>query len=247
MIHENQMNVVVKVTTEPKPEELKIGKVTHFKNITRSVRKASLITKGLMKTEYELFDTKSPDAQYTQKVVFFEIANFPDDEDSSSEQINDFISAICIMRNQMKAKKNTLKLFAHDNGGGVNGAAVFIALYELLQKVDENVNEHNQPKNLAEKVNIFQVVNKLRTDRVMMVSTFSKYQLLHLCLAEYGKNKDHFDSLKPKKSSLNSARRLEDDAGTVSTRRQVVRRRDREDDIFDTYSEDEDDSEYLIE
>ena len=49
-----------------------------------------------------------------------------------------------MMRNQIKARKNILKLFAHDNEGGVSGAAVFIALYELLQKVDENVNEHNQ-------------------------------------------------------------------------------------------------------
>ena len=243
IIHENLINVVVRLTSEPSTIPLQEGKVTHFRDLTRKVVKRSQLMENLVSTRYELFDVSSPDAQYMHKVHFFEILNFPREGVSSIEETNSLLSALCLIRNLLKQKNNSLKLLVHDDEAGVSGGAVFVALYDLLQKIDENVNENHQPKKSAEALSIFQVVDGLRKDRVMMVNTFHIYKLLYFCLSQYGKNKEHFDNLKPKPSATTSQRRVAEAGQTNASRpRRVVRRKDEPEDIFDSYSLSSEDS-----
>ena len=88
-----------------------------------------------------------------------------------------------------------------DDDAGVSGAALFLALYEMLEKVDACLDENNRVKTSADDINVFDVVNRLRKDRMNMVNTLSAYQFLHLCVVEYCQNKIIFDEMEPK--SLN--------------------------------------------
>ena len=158
MIHENLINVVVRVTSEPTTNPMKEGKVTHFHDLTRKVVKRSQLMENLVSTRYELFDISSSDAQYMNKVQFFEILKFPTEGVSSIEETNSLLSAFCLIRNLLKQKNNSLKLLVHDDEAGVSGSALFVALYDLLQNVDENVNENNQPKTVE--IKPFQFLSK---------------------------------------------------------------------------------------
>ena len=84
-----------------------------------------------------------------------------------------------------------------DDDAGVSGAALFLALYEILEKVDACLDENNLVKPSADDINVFDVVNRLRKDRMNMVDTLSAYQFLHLCLVEYCQNKIFFDKMEP--------------------------------------------------
>ena len=89
-----------------------------------------------------------------------------------------------------------------DDDAGVSGAALFLALYEILENVDACLDENNLVKPSADDVDVFDVVNRLRKDRMNMVDTLSAYQFLHLCLVEYCQNKTVFDKMERK--SLNA-------------------------------------------
>ena len=124
---------------------------------------------------------------------------------------------------------------AYDDEAGVSGASLFVALYEILQNVDGSVNEFNQLKKSAEDVSVFEVVNGLRKDRMMVINTFSAYKFLHLCLMEYGPNKKSFDAIQSKHVNT---RNLQNDKKIVQKKRTT------EENILDTYSLDS--VEYLL-
>ena len=50
-------------------------------------------------------------------------------------------------------------------------------------------------------LNIFEKINDLRKDRAYMVNTYENYKLIFLCLDNYGKEKEFFDTIVSKASS----------------------------------------------
>jgi hypothetical protein len=93
----------------------------------------------------------------------------------------------------MNVEKDSLKLVAHDGDGGVSGASVFVALYDLLQRVDESLpcdNTSNGKWSVDEntQLDVFTAVNTLRRERASMVNNYANYKLLFMCLEHYGRN-----------------------------------------------------------
>ena len=100
----------------------------------------------------------------------------------------------------MKLGKDSLRIMTHDSHGGISGAAVFMVLYDLLQRVDDAFTSNNQikksmSKDDSEKINVFNAVNELRKDRAKMVNSYANYKLIFMCLNHYGKNKSSFDNI----------------------------------------------------
>ena len=116
----------------------------------------------------------------------------------------------------MKVGYSAIKVFAHDSYGGVRGSAAFLALYDLLQKIDESYTENNKLKRSGEKIDVFSTVTRLRTDRSGMVDTYEAYKLLYLCLAYYGPNRSALKALAPLKFPAKRTRCLNNDAPNLA-------------------------------
>ena len=107
----------------------------------------------------------------------------------------------------MKLGKDSLTVMTYVDEGGISGASVFVALYDLLQKVDESFSpsNHQLKKSMSTpetpNLNIFEKVNDLRKDRAYMVNTYENYKLIFLCLDNYGKEKEFFDTIVSKAST----------------------------------------------
>ena len=83
-------------------------------------------------------------------------------------------------------------------------SALFVALYDLFQQFDDNLTDDGQIKKYDPYLNAFDVVNRLRKDRAKMVKDHETYKLLHLCLSNYGANRDFFNDLPRMKTSKRS-------------------------------------------
>lgn len=78
------------------------------------------------------------------------------------------------------------------SSAGVGRTGTFIALWILIDKIK---NEH--------KVNVREVVAKLREQRVQMVQTFVQYEYLYRCLMVITEDHAVFNIFKTMKSFLN--------------------------------------------
>ena len=226
MIHEQKVHVVISLHRGFGTNKLMLGKVDSFQNMTRKTVKKIQVSDTMCVYIYELFDATSVETQYKTQVLFFEIFSFPRNSDFDIEDAKNLLSNISSIRKQIKAKNNALKMLVYDDEAGVSGASLFVALYEILENVDGSVNEENKLKKSAEDVNVFDVVNGLRKDRMEMINTFSAYKFLHLCLMEYGPNKKTFDAIQSK--HLNTS-------NLPSDKKVVQKRVATKQDILDTY------------
>ena len=235
MIHEQRVHVVISLHRGKGTNKLILDKVDSFHNMTRKTVKKIQVSDTMCVYIYELFNTTSVETQYKTQVLFFEIFNFPRNNDFDVEDARNLLSNISSIRKQIKAKNNRLKMMVYDDEAGACGASLFVALYDMLENVDGSMNEESQLKKSAEDVKVFDVVNGLRKDRMMMVNTFSAYKFLHLCLMEYGPNKKTYDAVQSKQ--LNTS--------NLSKDKKIVLKKDPPgDDILDTYSLDS--VEYLL-
>ena len=192
MLHENLIDIIVHIKNKKDAKIPKIDKDRHFGKMRRKINSRAKLNRSLSQTEMELFNTTS-DVQYTHKITLFDLINWPTRELTTSEETKDLLSAICLIRKHMGVEKDSLKLVAHDGDGGVSGASVFVALYDLLQRVDESLpcdNTSNGKCSVDEntQLNVVTAVNTLRRDRASMVNNYANYKLLFMCLEHYGRN-----------------------------------------------------------
>ena len=180
---------------------MKVGRVDSFDHMKRKTIMKMPMSETLVAYRYELFDTTSSYTQYKTNVTFFEMAEVKWDYATSSGYTRNFVSDITLIRKHLTKKINALKILITDDDAGVSGTALFLALYEMLEKVDACLDENTRLKTSADDINVFDVVNRLRKDRMNMVDTLSAYQFLPFCLVEYCQNKTIFDGMEPK--SLN--------------------------------------------
>ena len=242
MLHENKVDIELIISFAGNTKALATGKVYHTGNLSRRVLTATQIFQNLIMTEIEFFDTTSSNTQYKHPMTMFEIACWPTDELTDAKEANAILEAICMIRKYVKGDSNNIRIMVHDSDGGIAGAACIIALYHLLQAVDESLNEKNEIKRSASDVEVFREVNKLRYLRANMVDKFSGYKMLYQCLSWYGQNKAHFDQLKTK-SQKTSKKKRRNDANTNPSKRTVVnnkRRNNFPDEVYFTEENEED-------
>ena len=70
---------------------------------------------------------------------------------------------MCVIRNDMSLKKSSLAVLVTDFRGGIGAGAAFLVLYEAMQEVDEAFTNDNQLKKFVPEIDIFAMVNRLRS------------------------------------------------------------------------------------
>jgi hypothetical protein len=119
----------------------------------------------------------------------------------------------------MKLDESSIKVLIHDSQGGISSSAAFLALYSLLQKIDESFTETNQLKSSTKNIDVFSTVNRLRKDRAGMCNSYETYKMLYHCLNYYGPNRIELKQLVPMRVSSKCG------AHTVRSTRKVTRKR----------------------
>ena len=204
LIHENKVDIVINFKEEGTTKPLNVGKTYHLKDLTLTVHNKNKVLNNLIRTEISLFHTTAKGGQYKHHAILYEFTSWPSDKITSSEETQDLVSAIVLMRQEMKLDKGAIKVMVHDPQSGLRGSAVFLVLYHLLQKVDNSFTENNKIKSSVEKIDVFGTVNRLRNDRAGMIDNYATYKLLFLSLGYYGPNRCALNQLGPLKSSEKS-------------------------------------------
>ena len=204
VLHENKVDIEIYIHFGQNTKPLVPGKVYHTGNLSRRVFTSNQIGQNLIKTEMEFFDTTSSKTQFKHPMTLFELTGFPKQEMDGMSEVNDILESICLIRKHIKGDAKNMKIMVHDPDGGISGAVFVVALYNLLQSVDECLNEKNEIKKSASDVEVYREINKLRHVRANMVDDFGTYKMIYQCLSYYGQNKTHFDRIKPKSQSASN-------------------------------------------
>ena len=192
LVHENKVDLVINFTTKL----LKPGKSYRFGDISVRVFDHEKMSNILSRKKISLFNIANAEPQYTHKCTIYHIDGWPDEETMDADQVHEIVSALVLLRKEMKLEMEKATLMAHDREGGIGSSAVIIALLQLFEQVDDNLNDENTAKNSDEKLSVFDTVNKLRMGRAGMVSNFKAYKLIYQCLEHYGHHRQAFQKMK---------------------------------------------------
>ena len=217
MIHENRFDFVLSFTNDPKDDYLEADEVRSFTKLNLHVLSRTRVNKNLCRSEISLFNTRNAGAEYKHNFIHFEFDAWPKEKHAADESIELLVSSMCLMRNEMSLNKSSLKIFATDTRGGVGASALFVAMYEIMQDVDEAFTDNDRQKQSVVGIDVFEIVNRLRKDREHMIEDFSTYGLLFKCLQYYGSNRKSLNQLKPMEAFDRDPLKNSDEEGTLKS------------------------------
>ena len=191
MINDCLFDTVIGFSDEKNKNPFQFGKVYHFDSLSVKIQTQVQMTKNLTRTEMFLSDEKSATSDTNHTVIYFEFDAWPKFESTNFKEIAfTVVSSICIIRDEiMYGKITSPKVFTHDSNGGIRGSAVFLAMYQLMDEIDDSFNSENKLKKYVDHVDVYGIVNCLRDDRKMMIDNFQTYKLLYHCLGYYGSHR----------------------------------------------------------
>ena len=191
MIQDGMFDTVIGFSDEENKNPFQIGKVYHFDSLSVKIQSQVMITRNLTRSEMFLSDEQSAASQTNHRVLYFEFDAWPKTETTNAKKVTfNIVSSMCFIRDEIRNGNNpSPKIFIHDSNGGIRGSAVFLAMYQLIDEVDDSLNSENKLKKYVDHVDVYGIVNRLRNDRKMMVDDFKTYKLLHQCLGYYGLNR----------------------------------------------------------
>ena len=193
LVHENALDMVINFNKN----SLKVGKVYRFGDVSVRVLNHRKVSTCLSVTEIRLINISSQGNQYMHNSNIYHVHGWPEETTVSEDQIHSIVSALAMLRNDIRVEMDTAKIMLHDKLGGIGPSAIVVALLQLFEKVDDNLTDQNKLKKSAEKLDIFDTVNKLRMDRANMVSTFESYKLIYRYVEHYGNQRLVFQKMKP--------------------------------------------------
>jgi protein tyrosine phosphatase len=241
LIHENKFDFLISFNEQEKEKPLTVGKTNNINDMTLKVLERKNITEHWTRTEMRSFDTVAPGAQYMHDIVHFEFNNWKTDEMTTYKDTMDLVKGLCLIRDEFKLERSSLKVLLHDPDGGVGGCAVFISLYEILQQIDESFTDDNKLKRSAQGIDVSNIVNNLRKDRANMVSDYQMYKLLFLSMGYYGPNRVMLYNSQSKNSGAKPASTFNSGAP-----KKVVKRKNQPGQILADDTPNDDGIEYVI-
>ena len=185
LIIENKIDLVVSFSDKESQNNFNVGETHDFKDVSLKLRNRRKIAKHLCRTEMTIIHTAATGLQTLHNFVYFDF-NFPKNGITSTEEAENLVKSICTIRSELKLQAISLKVFAHDSRGGVQGASTFVVLYGLMQEIDEGMTEDGQIKDVVDNLDVFSAVNRLRKDRANAIEDVGTYQGLLHCLNYYG-------------------------------------------------------------
>ena len=200
MIYDNYVDVVIQICSRDDFDTKEIHFETHqtILNFDIKTTSANLLTAFLVKRSVEIHNNEQ---DYKQTYSLIQFIDWPKMivQPAVNEDRKKFLSAISLIRKMIGKGKSTVNMVVQDNKGGVGGAAVYVALLQLMQAVDESIESANADGELSSdqltSLNVFQTVNMMRKNRAKLVRTFDEYTFMTHCLLEYVQDNAYFDNL----------------------------------------------------
>ena len=233
LVHENALDMVINFNKN----SLKVGKVYRFGDVSVRVLNHRKVSTCLSVTDIKLINISSQGNQYMHNSKICHIHGWPEDTTICKDQVNAIVSAVVLLRNDVRGEMDNANVMLHDKEGGIGPSAIVVALLQLFEKVDDNLTDRNKLKKFAEKLDIFHTVNKLRMDRADMVSTFESYKLIYRCLEHYGNKRLVFQKMKPNGASKTpNVASLPETSTPKSNIAQIIRTKNKQESIGEEYA-----------
>ena len=189
MIHENRFDIIVGFTGEAPTVNFKAGNSYQYRDLTLKILNSTQMSDQLTRFEISLMNSSTTGPLVEHRSIFYQFTSLTKNELSSLGEVDELVTAICTIRNEMKSTSTCLKVLVYDPRGGVRESALFIALYEIFELVDESFDANNRLKKSATSMDVFAIVNRLRKDRAKMVEDLFTYNFLFDCINDYGKHR----------------------------------------------------------
>ena len=135
-----------------------------------------------------------------KEVIQFHYLDWPDlgvpqDIDFLIEVVNDIRKII----SEDKTRKDKFTILVHCSAG-VGRTGTFLALYKLMEEVDEIIKKREKTGNKTlesspETINVYNTVLSLRSKRVEMVQTWEQYKYLYGSIVRYAREKSGLHNL----------------------------------------------------
>ena len=201
MIHEREIDIIVRVGNKEMPMIDSPETTQSFGHMVRKRMKQKHLQNYLTRDTIEIVNNTSNDYKHT--TTMFNFQDWPTDDVFSLDNTHNLLVAISLVRKETSHKKRVVTLMAQDDKGGISGAAVFIVLYNLLEKFDEALlhldAEFEEPSDESDGLDVYDAVNEFRKSRALVISSFSEYAFLFRALTFYAQNKREFDQIIMKK------------------------------------------------
>ena len=118
---------------------------------------------------------------------------WPKNDSFGEDESRKLLRFISLVRQEIGKPIKNFTLASHDATGGVGGAATFIAMYQMIQDLDSKIKERIPGNPIIGSLNVFDKVNELRKERAHMIQTFANYKFLFSILAYYASDKSNSD------------------------------------------------------
>ena len=143
---------------------------------------------GVIRRDFLVMDCESQALNCEKEVIQFQYLDWPDlgvpeDSDFLIKVVNDIREIIL----EDKSRKDKFTILVHCSAG-VGRTGTFLALYKLMEEVDEILKTKGSSTE-AQTINIFNVVLSLRSKRVEMVQTWGQYKYLYGSVVRYAREK----------------------------------------------------------
>ena len=216
LIHENKFDYIVSFAEHPGDTLFKLGSTHHYKDLLLEVLERTKVKDHLFRTTFSVFNESTIGYQYNHHATYFEFVNWPKEEIMTPKDADELVSSLSAIRNEISRCQSPAKIFTHDFRGGIGSSALFMAMYECMEEIDESFTEDNRLKKCPPDIDVFQIVNKMRKNRAKMIENFSIYKLLFHCINNYGKNRVSYHEEASKVVANFSTRNNEHDQGEGS-------------------------------
>ena len=134
----------------------------------------------------------------TQSALFYNFIGWRTEGDVSESQIKEMLITITLIRKHIGRHNTGFNIVAHDEHSGASAAAVFVALIQLLETIDDSTLPEASCSGVTQKmerINVFGVVSQLRSKRPKMVMRFEEYEFIFRAIIMYSNNKCQYDQI----------------------------------------------------
>ena len=157
-------------------------------DVSRKLLKSSFIEKYLVKEEWDI----STERGKTNQLTFVELKGF---SLYKEEAIHQVLRTITFIRNKFGCDREYATMVIHDEQSGVSEAAIFAALFNLLEQLDDALLNTDGHGDKNQSIDVFRVLNDLRKKRMSMIHTFEDFSFIHQVLMYYVKHKSTYDEM----------------------------------------------------
>ena len=196
MIYENDIEMVIQISG--KNAKSAYEKDCSGSHVTKTVIEVEKLEKFLTKEVWDLTTERGK----TSRLVHLCLETLHDDGKLTLDDLDNILKTISFVRREIGIKRDSINIVAHDDQGGVSGAAVFVALLHALEDMDDKSVQSESgtegPLKASKETNtldVFSIVDELRKKRMKMVCNQEDYVLIFKAMQRYAQNWRVFQSI----------------------------------------------------